>query len=72
MPPTNDKLEVYRSDHDGDWHWHRQAANGEIIAQGEGYTRREDARTGALRANHDIPEDQLVEVPSDYNTEVDG
>lgn len=40
------------------WHWHAQAANGEIVAQGEAYHNRQDAqatvaliRTEAAAAN---------------------
>lgn len=29
------------------WGWHAKAGNGEIVAQGEGYTRREDAERSA-------------------------
>ena len=42
----------------GAWRWRLKAANGEIVAQSEAYTRREDAERGAkaclaaaLRAN---------------------
>ena len=35
-------VEVYR-DEVGEWRWRRRAANGEVIAQGEGYARRIDA-----------------------------
>jgi uncharacterized protein YegP (UPF0339 family) len=44
-----DTVEVFRGE-DGKWHWHAQAAgNNEVIGQGEGYERRQDAITGAER-----------------------
>ncbi len=47
---SNDKIEIFQ-DKAGEWRWHRQAANGEIIASsGEGYTRQEDAQRAADRA----------------------
>ncbi len=47
-----DALEVFEAA-DG-WHWHRKAANGEVISEGEAYTREEDAWIGAERANPDL------------------
>ena len=44
MAAKRAKLEVYRSE-DGDWRWRLVARNGEILAWGEGYTR----KSGALR-----------------------
>ena len=38
------KIEIWRRD-TGDWRWHLKAANGEIVAQGEGYV----TKAGALR-----------------------
>lgn len=32
----------------GEWYWRLRAANGEIVASGEGYTRREDVRRGVV------------------------
>lgn len=42
---THANVEYYESD-DGDYRWRVQAANGEIVASGEGYTRRSDAKRG--------------------------
>lgn len=39
---------------DGLWYWHVQTRNGEVIAHGEGYTRRNTALRGARRAHPDI------------------
>jgi uncharacterized protein YegP (UPF0339 family) len=36
------KLTFFRGE-DGQWYWNGKAANGEIVATGEGHTRREDA-----------------------------
>ena len=47
-----DTIRPYR-DRAGQWRWHRKAPNGEIIAQGEGYTRPADLKIGAERANPD-------------------
>lgn len=57
---TTDRIEVYKAT-DG-WRWRRQAANGEVISQGESHTRREDAVRAARRAN---PEDLEYQVESD-------
>jgi uncharacterized protein YegP (UPF0339 family) len=43
------RYEVFK-DEGGEWRWRLQAANGEIIAQSEGYTRREDAERGLTTA----------------------
>jgi uncharacterized protein YegP (UPF0339 family) len=42
---THPNVEFYKGD-DGDWRWRVQAANGEIVATGEGFTRRRDAKRG--------------------------
>lgn len=36
---------IFEDEH-GEWRWHVKAANGEIVAEGESYTRREDAVRG--------------------------
>jgi uncharacterized protein YegP (UPF0339 family) len=41
-------IEIYQ-DQAGEWRWRVKADNGEVVAVGEGYTRREDAERG-LRA----------------------
>lgn len=45
---TATKVVVYR-DRKGQHRWRAVARNGEIIAQGEAYTRRHDAKRGGLR-----------------------
>lgn len=38
-------VEIFPDD-DGEWRWRVQAANGEIVATSEAYTRKADARRG--------------------------
>ncbi len=45
-------IEIYKSGRG--WRWRLKAANGEIISQGESYSRRYGAIRGALRACGDI------------------
>jgi uncharacterized protein YegP (UPF0339 family) len=57
-----DKTVVYQ-DSRGEWRWRRVASNGEIIAVGEGHSRRSDAERSASRAflgpdTPDHPDDQ--------------
>lgn len=48
MADTNvDHVEVYFSEQDQQWRWHAKAGNGEIVAQGEGHDRAEDAERAA-------------------------
>jgi uncharacterized protein YegP (UPF0339 family) len=37
------KAELFQSSSGGHWYWRLRARNGEIVAQSEGYTRRESA-----------------------------
>lgn len=50
-------------DVDGQWRWHVKAANGEIVAEGESYTREEDAVRGLQDAHIEYDEMQQVEPP---------
>ena len=50
-------VEVYRDD-SGEWRWRRVADNGEIVATGEAYTRKHDARSSA---EQNFPDDEIVE-----------
>ena len=52
------RIEIYPS-RDGGWRWRARAANGKIIASGESYTRKSDAKRGARRARPGWP---VVEV----------
>ncbi len=49
------RYEVFE-DHAGEWRWRLRSANGEILAQSEGYTRKEDAAR-AIRTVRDTAED---------------
>lgn len=50
MTETNvDHIRVYR-DAEGEFRWAAIAGNGEIVAQGESHTRREDALRAAVGA----------------------
>jgi uncharacterized protein YegP (UPF0339 family) len=49
-----DRLTVYQDDQ-GQWRWHAQAANGEIVAQGEAHTRKEDAERAAADVLPGVP-----------------
>ena len=40
------QVEIYSVVGQSDWRWRVRADNGEIVASGEGYTRREDAERG--------------------------
>lgn len=44
-----DHIRVYQ-DQVGEWRWSAVAGNGEIVAEGESHTRREDARRAAEAA----------------------
>lgn len=35
---------IWKSKKDGKWYWHLKAANGEVIAQGQGYQYKRDAQ----------------------------
>lgn len=57
-----DRLEVVQGG-DGQFYWHRQAANGRLISSGgEGFTRKPDAWRAAYRANTDLDPNQDPEV----------
>lgn len=43
-------IEVYEGE-DGQYYWRGRAANGEIVDQGEGYTRHDDAVEGAEKVH---------------------
>ena len=50
-----DRAEVFRGAQGGLWYWHRKSPNGQIVAEGEGYDRREDAVDAAVRENPGLP-----------------
>ena len=48
-----DTIDIYQSEHDGQFYWHRKAPNGEVISSGEGHPRRYNAFRAVRRANLD-------------------
>jgi uncharacterized protein YegP (UPF0339 family) len=53
------KITVFESN--DQWYWHLTAGNGEIIAQGEAHTRKEDAERAAanvIRIAKEMPDDE--------------
>jgi uncharacterized protein YegP (UPF0339 family) len=60
---TNATRLVIYNDTNGQYRWHAQAGNGEIIAQGEAHTRREDATRAATAAFPDVDVTQRFEDP---------
>lgn len=48
------QTEVFEGE-DQQWYWHGKAANGEIVAQGEGFNTRENATRAAEDAFPGIP-----------------
>jgi uncharacterized protein YegP (UPF0339 family) len=68
MPGEDHRLKVFQGE-DGEWHWHRQAANGEIVASGEGHSRRADAVRAAM---DNFPNDViLIDAEPEVITDVD-
>lgn len=47
------KVEVFEASN-GEWHWHVKDANNEIVAHGEGYSRKGDAIEGFENAAHEM------------------
>lgn len=55
------KFEIYR-DTAGEWRFRLKAPNGEIIAQGEGYQRRQGCERGIEAVKEHAPGAEVVEV----------
>lgn len=43
------RFQFWRSPADNKWYWHLVAGNNEIVAQGQGYSRKRDLRRGLRR-----------------------
>jgi uncharacterized protein YegP (UPF0339 family) len=56
------KFELYTSA--GLWYWRLRAANHEIIAQGEGYQNKQDARHAVHLVMDTSRETRLIELPA--------
>jgi hypothetical protein len=54
----SDHVELYLDDA-GEYRWRRKAANGEIVATSEGYTRKADAERSA---RDNFPEDEIEDT----------
>lgn len=62
-----DLVEVWQAGELGrpvDWRWHVQARNGEILEQGEGHTRRRNARVAAMRYHPPVYPGTPTEPPA--------
>ena len=55
------KYEYYQSPC-GDWYWHLKAANGKIVASGEGYTRKRDVLSGIKAHRRAAKTERVVEI----------
>lgn len=53
---AHDQVFVWQSVSDGDWRWHRVAANNEVLSDGEGYSSKSHGVEGAHRANPELPD----------------
>ena len=56
------RYEYWKSPSNGNWYWHLRAANGERIAQGEGYISKQHC-LGAIKIvklSKDAPENNLT------------
>lgn len=61
------KYELWKSKADEKWYWHLKAANGEKIAQGEGYSRKVDCEhaIGLVRSSGVAPVINLTPTEKD-------
>ena len=55
------KFEIYEG-RDGQYYFRLKAANGEIIAQSEGYTTKQNARNGVQAVQKCAPSASIVEL----------
>ncbi len=55
MSETNVVRVVLYRDTADEWRWRAEAGNGEIVAEGEGHTRPEDAARAARGVLHGVP-----------------
>lgn len=55
------RFEIY-SDVEKEWRWRLVGKNGEIVATGEGYTRKEDAARGARTTRRLVKDAEIVFV----------
>lgn len=55
------KFEVFKAI-DAKWYWHLRGSNGEIMANSQGYGRRDSARRGAKRFAELVPQAKVINV----------
>lgn len=55
------RFEVFKAI-DAKWYWHLRGSNGEIMANSQGYSRKESAKKGAKRFATLVPKAEIVEV----------
>jgi uncharacterized protein YegP (UPF0339 family) len=55
------KYEYWKSSSHGNWYWHLKASNGEKIAQGEGYSSKENClhAISLVTSSKDAPENEV-------------
>ena len=60
------RIEIYRAATEGcdpEYRWRkRSTANGEIVAQGEGHTRKYGAIRAAVKANPEVPRERFIDL----------
>lgn len=54
------KFELWKSTADRTWRWHLKAGNREIIAHGEGYSRKIDCLKAIDRVRHSVIADIVI------------
>jgi uncharacterized protein YegP (UPF0339 family) len=57
------KYEYWKSSTNGNWYWHLKAANGEKIAQGEGYASKQHCldAIALVKSSKDAPVNEVAE-----------
>jgi uncharacterized protein YegP (UPF0339 family) len=58
-PDLTMKYEYWKSSSNGNWYWHVKAANGEGIAQGEGYISKHCEAIRLVKSSKDAPENEM-------------
>ncbi len=60
------KFCIFKSGLDGDYYFHLQAANGEIVLSGEGYTTKQSCRDGIISVKLNAGSEQRFERRNSY------
>lgn len=56
-----EKFEYWQSEKNGQWYFHLEAPNGEIIAQSEGYTTKDSCLNGIDAVKSYAPTAEIIE-----------